>query len=44
MVTKDKGVIVADLEEIINEINEAGLDEKDRDVVRTFLEKNYSCE
>tara|TARA_Y200000002_G_scaffold244431_1_gene202210 strand:+ start:3242 stop:5833 length:2592 start_codon:yes stop_codon:yes gene_type:complete len=44
MVTKDKGVIVADLEEIINEINEAGLNEKDRDVVRTFLEKNYSCE
>lgn len=41
MVTKDNNAEEIYLEDIINEINEAGLDNTDKDVVRSFLEKNY---
>jgi hypothetical protein len=42
MVTKDNNAEEIYLEDIINEINEAGLDKTDKDVVRSFLEKsNY---
>lgn len=41
MVTKDNIAEEIYLEDIINEINEAGLDKTDKDVVRSFLEKNY---